>query len=189
MRNRRGVLGFLAALAAATLGMASAAWACTVFANVVGVDPVQAPERGLVRVQGDGLAGKATAVELRWDGVTGPVLASAPVDAKGRFSAQVVLPAAASPGVHSLVAVAEGAGIGRAAVEVLASGRAGVVAAPADASPSTDRWTVKVEPTGSNGSGMNLALGAGLLGGGLLVLGAGSAVVAGKRRRATVTSR
>lgn len=188
MRNRRGVLGFLAALAAATLGMASAAWACTVFANVVGVDPVQAPERGLVRVQGDGLAGKATAVQLRWDGATGPVLGSAPVDAKGRFSAQVAVPAA-SPGVHSLVAVAEGAGVGRAAVEVLASGRAGVVAGPAAASPSADPWTVKVEHAGSTGSGPSLALGAGLLGGGLLVLGAGSAVVAGKRRRATVTSR
>lgn len=187
MRARRAAVAGSAIFAVAMF-VASAAWACTVFVSSVSASPNSGPELATVMVQGDGLGatpGVARSVELRWEGSPNQVLATVPVDETGRFSAEVRVPSA-SAGVHSIVAVADGAGAGRTVFEITTP------LSPAGSSAATDAtsnlWAEDTNPasvsTGSSSS-LTTTAGAALLATGLVVLAGGFTVAGVRRRRAS----
>ena len=91
--------------------MAAAGWACTNLATLsISTSAVDAG--GSLTITGssfsmtnDDFAEVATPVEIRWDKLDGPVLATTTADNGGFISASVTVPADATPGEHILVAV------------------------------------------------------------------------------------
>lgn len=168
MRSKRTVVGaFLGA--AAVVVAASAAWACTSFSTLRLGQTSGGPGTELAVTGAGAEAGKP--VTLRWGSLTGPVLATAVVDAGGAFAIPVTVPEGLG-GVHVVLAIDAAGDVARAAFEVTGArygggSSAGTGAGGAGGSPS--------QPLA--GGLLILALGVG----GLAVVGGGLAV-AGRQR-------
>ena len=114
MNRRMGaVVGFLAA--AAVLGAASVAWACTTF-SMINLSAMSGPANSEVTVKGTSAAANSQ-VTLRWDSRTSTPVAQATTDAEGNFSVAVKAPDAGQ-GVHFLVAIDGDGDVARGAFEV-----------------------------------------------------------------------
>ena len=195
MRARRGLAAGFGALVL-VLGITSAAWACT------GSPPqisALAPQMGLagseVRVAGGNFAGP---VELRWNSVNGPLLATA-VDGAS-FAVPVTIPADAQPGIFYVVAVQR-----TSAGDVLTKvSQTFEVAAPADSGPTASAQTVPAglwpsfsSPAMSSPSlvdspapaSSGLPLGVGVLAVGLVTMFSGVMVAELRRRRVPASRR
>lgn len=111
MHVRRGLIPAFGA-AVLVIALAAAGWACTNLATMnLSESAVEAG--GTVKVTGssfsmtgDNFAKEGvTPVEIRWDKLDGPVLATTTADPGGFISASVTVPGDATPGNHVLVAV------------------------------------------------------------------------------------
>ena len=94
-------------LVASLVVATSLAWACAPAGGVTGATPKSGPAGTVTTVTGDGASG-ATSVEVRWQSADGPILASnVPISSTGlrSFSAQVTIPANATPGPKQLYVV------------------------------------------------------------------------------------
>lgn len=152
-----------AVVVATVVVVAGLAWACTNFIQVGAVAPGSLSSTVLVEGRG---AAAGAAVEVRWNGVEGPVIGRAPADAEGAFKVEATIPDLPS-GLYTLV-VADGVNpVGRAAYEI---GNASLSADALLASASS-------APIDSARVGLTvLALG-------LVALASGTAVAAVSRRR------
>jgi hypothetical protein len=149
---------------------ASSAWACTNFIRIDNVAPATLQPSTSASVRGvDAVAGSR--VELRWNRVTGPVLAESVADANGTFVAQVQVPNV-TPGLYVLTATSDGH-VARSAIQV------GVAVAGGQTS---------VAPSGATTPAGGTHTGLGLLAAGLLLM-ASAAVVLSARRPARVPAR
>lgn len=105
VRKMAGVLG-AGVVVAVTMAAASAAWACSANVAVNPLSVLAGPPGTEVKVTG--LSPGAAPVEIRWNGLHGPVLATAVPRASGEdlmtFSASVKIPDALA-GTHYLVVV------------------------------------------------------------------------------------
>ncbi|HUP68635.1 MAG TPA: hypothetical protein VM142_02350 [Acidimicrobiales bacterium] len=156
------------------------AWACTAQPRVVSTSLESGPPRSPVMVRGEAVA-PAGPVELRWDGVRGPVIGTAMADEFRRFEANATIPDS-EPGVHAIMVVSGDAGVGRIPFEVTPSS-----ASTATAARSTSPWTAaKSASSGGSGTDGSLLIGAALLGVGAAALSGGAAVAALGRRRVPV---
>ena len=184
---------------AAIAGVASAAWACTAAAPVTSISPKVGQPGAEVRVAGTNYA--AGPVEIRWNGATGPVLATA----QGPSFSQVVnVPADMAGGMYYMVAVQRntaGSVVYKVADTFEVSAPAASAATPSvsSASATGDLWSAfapgaevatlgdsTTAATGADSStSRNLALGVGLMGIGTAALLGGFAVAVARRRRAT----
>lgn len=192
--GRKAVLA-VGAMVGALVGATGLAWACTAVPSIVSVAPAAAPAGTPVTVRGQAVWGAGRVLELRWDGVKGPVLAQSDAGKVSalNFSMTAPIPADASPGVHYLVAVpvdssqglfAGGSSVGRASIEVTGSQpspSATRVGAPSSASPAQLWHGAAPRPDGST----SLMVGAGMLGLGTAGLLSGFGLVVVRRRRAT----
>lgn len=182
MAKRRMYLGAFSAAAVAVTMFASAAWACTAFTSLRGVQSGLAQSR--VEMTGESLVmpnERTRAVELRWNSLQGPLLAQAEADRSGNLSTTVTIPEAA-PGTYFVVAIVQGRAVARSIFEVVAA--PGTEPTPAAESQlglrSTDRPAVQAD----RGSG--LEAGIALLAVGLVLLVAGAGVATSRSgRRAT----
>ncbi len=178
MKVRRVTLA-LATGVAVVLGLASVAWASTPTARIVSASPSAASPGSQVRIAVESVSTQGP-VEIRWNSLTGERLATAAWDGKA-YAASVAVPDVA-PGVYTLVATADGAGVARTSFEVTAA--AAEVSAPAAASIAAERWAPRPAVDASPaGSGLGVAAGSVLLAVGLVSAFAGFAVAAGRRRR------
>ncbi len=169
-----------AGIASVILGGTSVVWACTPQLPF-GVTPLSAAPLSAVTVSGSAPSG---AVEIRWDGVEGPVIGQA--DAGSALAVGVRIPDAA-PGMHTIVAVTRGtdgtvSSKGVASFEVTAPG-----AAPGKAAVASNHWSGDKDATqvvGSTSSGFShRALGLAFLGTGSAALFGAFAVVEARKRR------
>lgn len=103
MRRRLSTL--LLSLGALLLVGAMTAWACTNLATL-NLEKAAGSAGDEVGVTGSSFntSDGASAVEIRWDGVEGQVLATAETDSAGNIATTVAIPADAQPGYHVLVA-------------------------------------------------------------------------------------
>lgn len=181
-------------LFAVVLGAASLAWACTAQLGF-DVDPGGGVAGTPVTGSGDGAPGP---VEIHWNGADGPVVATAPVGPDGIFAVGFTIPEVA-PGTYTVVATSNQGGRAFASPASFQ-----VTAAQAPTGPSTqtvaaDLWSGFGSADGlatnsdasrvvgsSGGDGSQLAVGVGLLGSGLVALGAGFTVAEVRRRKAAV---
>lgn len=174
MTGRR-LLGGMGIVLGALVSLASLAFACTAQPRVFSVLPQSAPAGSTVEVGAEAVGSRGP-VEIRWNGVEGPVLATAEPSPAGTLSLPLKVPET-PPGVYSLVFVTPDQGIGRAALEVTSSGA--VQAVPA---PEAPLWSAASRPISSpKGSSPAILAGAGLLAFGLVAVFGGFAV-AGLRR-------
>ena len=161
------------------LCVASTAWACSALPSVVRIDPTSARSGTTVQLAGSSVPAEG-AVEIRWNGVTGPLLSTAVADRLGNFTTAVELPDA-TPGVYSLIAVTEGnGGVARVAVEVLPS-----VTEPAT-TPAGSTWASAegTAPLPEQRGDVGMLVGVGVLSVGLIALFSAATVAAVGRRRA-----
>ncbi|HVE47438.1 MAG TPA: hypothetical protein VNA57_11930 [Acidimicrobiales bacterium] len=157
MRVKKRSIGVVLGVVAAALGFAGVAWACTA---QVGIAPLAvqaaAPQTRLV-LSGD--SATPGIVEIRWNGVRGPILATAMADGGqfgSGFSTEITVPAV-DPGVYYLVLVAGDQGLGRAAIEVTpptagnlaASSAADAIDGPWEAFSSAPHESLTQEPAGN----------------------------------------
>lgn len=168
MRGRRMAVVGMAVVAGTLMVMSGLAWACTNFLRVDSVNP--ATTRALTKATAQGTGAPAgAAVELRWNTVDGPPLATVKANDLGAFAAEVQVPNVPS-GIYVIVAKVDSF-VARTAIEVQPSpGQAN--AGYTDAAPSS--------------SGSTPAGGTVLLAIGLVVLAGGALAVSSRRRRATV---
>jgi hypothetical protein len=175
----------LALAAALLVALAGAVWACTPKPEAFALDTLEAA--GGESVQATGTAAGGGPLQIRWNGVDGPVLAEAtPQDLdRGAFSATFEVPEDAEPGVNYVVASASeaNAGVARAALEVTGGEQATTASETAweftqDPAATTD--TSALTPQGLTAP---LAAGAGLLSLGLVGLFTGAAVAGVQIRR------
>lgn len=146
-------------------------------ARIVAANPASAPAGTTVAVTGASVGAPEGQVQIRWDSVTGPVLGTADVNADGNFAASVAVPET-TPGVHSLVVVAEGTGVARTSFEVSPAAPATRPAALDVPAPLARQGAA---PAPSDPSSA-LTVGASLLAVGLVALFSG-VTLAGLRRR------
>lgn len=165
MRGRR-VAVLTAAAAAAVLGMASMAWACTNSIRIEAVAPSVERAAASLVVQGAQAVAGST-VELRWNRIDGPVLAQARADGAGSFSATMDVPQV-SPGIYVVTATSQG-NVARAAMAVGLDGALTPYDASVDVAGTSDK------PGTSTGM-TALAVG-------LLLLASGTVVVWARRTR------
>ena len=185
---RRALTISFGMIAALLIGAATA-WACTAsptmtlepaspaFAGGTGSTPPASPGAFVASAPNSTVTVKMvtgpwdtnTAVQIHWNSLTGPVLATT---TGANFSVPVQVPQVA-PGVYYVVA-ADAAGASKMAQAIEITGPVG---APAPAPAPV------LQP--ANHSSSNLVLGAGLLGGGMVALFSGVTVVTLKRRRST----
>lgn len=166
-------------IAGVVFGWGAWAWACTPQARVLATSAASGPPESEVTVRGEAVS-PAGPVELRWNGVRGPVIGTALADAYGRFEAEAAIPAA-QPGVHAIIVVSEGAGVGRSPFLVTPSS-SGAASVDQTRSP----WAVSnASPPVERGT-QGLLIGAGVLGLGAAVLSGGAAAAAVGRRRVLV---
>ena len=135
---------------------AAVAWACTGQPLLSIADPVAAPGKELPAVVRALDQSRSTAVDLRWNGMEGPVVASAVVEPGRDLTVPVRVPEV-SPGVYYLVLVTDGQGVGRAAVQVTGS-----------SNPGTSAWARAQDNSAPGPANNNRAFAAG---GVLLVVG------------------
>jgi len=166
------------------LSLASVAWACTSQPRIFALGSHDAPPGSDVRVSGQAVAPQG-AVEVRWNGVEGPVLAQATADANGSFSVVARIPEA-TPGVYTIIAVAGGTGVARSAFEVTSrpasTAQANVVVHAGDFA-----WRAlssSVASTPQAGIGFSLIAGMGLLAAGIAGLSVVSIALLRRRRPA-----
>lgn len=166
------------------LSVSGQAWACTPQARIVAASPAVGPPLSASSVRGEAVTPEAP-VEIRWNGVKGPVVGTALADKQGAFTAAVAVPDVA-PGVYTLVAVAGTAGLTRTAFEVTAATAPAVVsAAPSNVWSSGSGSGIEASDSGSSSGAV---MGVGLLAFGLVGVVGGFAVVAGRRRRVPADS-
>jgi hypothetical protein len=146
-------------------------------ARIVAANPASAPAGTAVAVTGASVGAPEGQVQIRWDSVTGPVLGTADVNADGNFAASVAVPET-TPGVHSLVVVADGTGVARTSFEVSPGAPA---ARPAALDVPTPLAREAAAPAPADPSSA-LTVGASLLAVGLVALFSG-VTLAGLRRR------
>gem|GEM_PF-1267136 len=104
MKNRNKSLGIVIGTMALMLGVASFAWACSTQPSMQlmpRTGPTVAGET--IPVNGNGFTGFASAVQIRWNSATGPVIGTAERNEQG-FAGSVTIPADAAPGVYYMVA-------------------------------------------------------------------------------------
>jgi len=104
MKNRNKSLGTFVGTMALMLGVASFAWACSAQPSMQlmpRTGPTVAGET--IPVNGNGWTGLTSAVQIRWNSATGPVIGTAERNEQG-FSGSVTIPADAAPGVYYLIA-------------------------------------------------------------------------------------
>lgn len=170
------------------MALGATAWGCTVQA---GIDPllVQSGRPGTkLAVTGEAIA--PGPVELRWNGIRGPVVATAIAGGGSHsteFAAEVTVPEAA-PGVYYLVLASGDAGVGRAAFEVTAVPPATSTAQGGGFS-AADVWSTTSSSATTDGASPALALGTGMLAVGLVALFTGATVGAVRRSRVPVRQR
>ncbi len=165
----RRIALLLGGVAAAVLGVAGMAWACTGF-SAINLSATVGPAGSDLVVQGTGAAANAP-VAMRWDSRTGPLAAQAVTDGAGAFSvALMVTPA--TPGVHVLVATDAADGVARGAFEVTSAGGA--------------RIPAQAERAVANDSARPLQVGMGLLGFGLVASASAVGIAVVGRRRTPV---
>lgn len=188
MRVRRGTIAMTFAAAAAVVGITSLAWACTYTPRIFALTPEIGPRASEVTMTGQGLAPQGV-VEIRWNSASGPKIAETVADPSGNFSTVTKVPDV-PPGVYSLVAsTPDGKGVARAAFELTGDSPFSSAPHAAPLTPNrenaTPPWIGRPDEFRPPSSGSPaLALGAGLLGFGLVVLFAGTAVLSLRRRRA-----
>lgn len=180
--NRRTQAGVLFAASAAFLVVSSAAWACTAFTSLKG--PASGPAESRIQMTGESLVRSSPAnraVELRWNSLTGPVLAEVQAEVNGSISTEVSVPAAL-PGVYYVVAIVEGRAVARSAFEVTAP--PGSVQASNTPSPQPSlRGSDRPGTLSTHDSTSGLARGAAFLAIGMVVLVAGCGVAVGRSSR------
>jgi hypothetical protein len=164
MTRRRGS-ALLAAMAACVIVVAAgASWACTAFMQLSG--PTQVTALSEVTIRGTGL-GSDKAVELRWNGAKGSVLATVRTDVSGTFSTPIAVPDVA-PGVYYLFASAEGVTPARKALQVTPAFGAGALAS-ANVTTGPARATAAADSLagGAASPASSMAIGLQVLAGGL----------------------
>lgn len=184
MRVRKMVLA-TGAIAAMGMAAASAGWACSANLSVNTLPLLAGPPGSEVRVSGSATNGGP--VELRWDGLNGPVLATARPAPGGSTANGTAWPYAASvkipdalPGTHYIV-VQSSTGDGtdggsttsswtRAAFNIPQSGPVPDPSAPAEDDSSRRLWNGRDSGTRATDGG---------LGAGLVLLGIGGVGLAG----------
>lgn len=176
---RRAIAVLAVTVAAGVLCLSSVAWACTPQARIVAASPSVGPPLSEASVRGEAVTPEAE-VEIRWNGVKGPLVGTTIADKSGRFTAPVAVPEAA-PGVYTLVAIIGEAGLTRTAFEVTPAS-AGQVPSGTPASPWSSGPGAGNELSGA-GSNPGMALGVGVLALGLVGVFGGFVVVSGRRRR------
>jgi len=188
MGIRRLVVGFGALGASLVIG-ASAAWACTNLATTNLSQASGTPGQAITvtgssfKVPKVGVAAPVTPVALHWNGVAGPVLATAIPDATGNIVATVTIPQA-SPGYYVLVASQQTAGVdeygtpARAAFQVISPGQRPAVTPNAGQSAGV----ATTSPSSTGVIALTVALGVA----GLALFGAGATSFARQARRRSV---
>lgn len=129
MLDRRAVSAVAIVAFALVAVVGGVAFACTNFVRIDSLVPASESPVATASVKGSGAAAGAT-VELRWNGVKGPVIGTAKADEAGAFSAQASIPDAPA-GIYFVVAT-DGRTLSRAAFEVPAT--SGLVGPTRDAS-------------------------------------------------------
>lgn len=182
MRTRRVGYSVVGSGVAVLAGWASVAFACSPLPQVYSVLPEAATPGDTVVVRGQAVKSSAP-VKIRWNGVNGPILAAATPDARGAFSAPVVVPDVA-PGIYSLTLQTQDAGVNRTTFEVTAP------ASSATASPRAQLWpSFATQPSiATPAPGGANAAGVALLSFGLVALAGGSTAAVVRRRRALAVS-
>jgi len=170
---------------ASVLGALSGAWACSGQPQVFSVSPLTAPVGAEVTMRGAGVTAM-TPVELRWNAVSGPVLAQATANKEAAFEMAFKVPAA-EPGVYSLVLVSKANGVtaaGRTTFEVSgAMATAARAPAMADAGFAAATEAASLSSPAGNGSSSTMLAGVGLLAFATVALG-GLALATVRRRPA-----
>ncbi len=170
----------LAAVAVVLVGFGGTASAHTK-PRIVAANPAAAPAGTAVAVTGAAVGAPEGEVQIRWDSVTGPVLGTAAVNADGDFAASIPIPPT-TPGIHSLVVVADGTGVARTAFEV--SSPAAPAARPAALDVQTPLARQGAAAPAASAASSALTVGASLLAVGLVALFSGVALAGLRRRRA-----
>ena len=181
---RRALVGLFMICAALCVG-GTVAFACTYVPHVYSTSPESGAPGTDVTVTGQAISAKGP-VDIRWNGLQGPVLGVAKPDAAGNFSVTVKVPEA-SPGVYFLVAVAGDSGVARHVFEVTGTAVEGLQAGPAVApSVATDPLSgMNAVPAPGDPSQGPAWAGAGLVlltAAGLVLFGGSTAVLAQRRR-------
>lgn len=184
MKRRRlvGVCSFM--ITAMALGIGATAWACTEFTSLAA--PKSSPPLAEVQVKGTGEVKPRDAskqVEVRWNDVTGPLLATATAQ-QISSGVGVTVPDVPS-GIYFLIAVVDERGIARTSMEVTSAD--GSAAAPVDFRPL--RPSAGDDAALNSGSTDPQLLGVALLAGGLVVLFGGTLAglaLQGRSRRAAL---
>ena len=195
-----GALGGFALLAAGT-GVASTAWACSVAAASTSISPKVGAAGTEVTVSGSSYA--PGPVEIRWNGASGPVLATTQGP---NFSQVVTVPAETTGGMAYIAAVQrDGAGAVTYKVadtfEITDPVAAGTAASGVSSATATgDLWSgfapgsapstsadATTPASGASPSSWNLTLGFGLMVVGSGALFGGFALAEVRRRRATAS--
>jgi len=171
----------IAAAALGIVGWTGTAYACSALPQVYSLLPEVASAGETVQVEGRSVR-SAAPVEIRWNGVGGPVLAS--VTPVGGFLSVPVRVPDVAPGIYSLTLVTRDAGVARAAFEV--TGGPGSAPAPS---------SVALWPTSAGGDLLTAPVsapapvGVVLLSVGLVGLFAGSTVALLRRRLVPIHSK
>ncbi len=195
-RRAVGVAG--AAIAGAVVGLGGLASACTIAMPVFATSPLAGPPGSTVTINGETIANHAyrgTAaisadsrkLSIHWNGADGPEIAQVSGDIDGDFSIDLILPANATPGIHTLVAVSPDVGaVARAPFEITsptaAPGQLGL-AAGMETSRDSGSFSLSNDRPSSDSSSPGLLIGVGLLTAGVIALSGGFALAALRRRR------
>lgn len=176
IRNKLGAAAF--AVAMVTMVTVSTAWACTAQARSFELNAISGPQGSDVTATGEAVLQDAAPMTIRWNSVTGPVLAE--VTSSSEFSVPMAIPDV-DPGVYYLIAVSDGTAMARAAFEVTGD------AAPGGLPVSA--WNTETDftstPSSVGGQSPTLVAGMVLLGLGTAGLFAGFTVAVARRRRVT----
>ncbi len=184
----RRVGAVVAAAGGALLACIGGAWACSAQPSILAMGPPAGPAGSVLALKGQATAAGAP-VAIHWNGLQGPVVGRATADGAGNYLTNATLPNAI-PGVYAIVAVSQDRPVARLAVEITPSpgsiepSLAGRLASNAGSSrPGTGR--VETSPAALTAD-RGLAVGAGVLGLGLVAAASGAGVAALRRRRVAV---
>lgn len=166
--------------AAFLLALAGAAWACTPRPENFALDTMAAA--GGEQVTASGSVPSTQPVALRWNGITGPVLATATPTTDGTFSTTFEVPENAESGVAYVIADVrdDSTGVARAALEITGGEQASATHTAWDVSPGDTMTHTAPIPGGLTAP---LMAGAGLLTLGMAGLFAGATAAAVQQRR------
>ena len=187
-RTRRLGLASAAMAATAVLVLASAAFACTNLAELnLSSSSGQAGSQVAVTGSAFAKAPKNTPVELHWNGLNGPVLATVTPDAAGALSnVSITIPADAVPGSYVVVATQTEVATGLNPWGIPT--RAGFTVTGAGSTAAVPASSASAGLSNSSGvSGGFIALSVALGFGGLVLFGLGAATFLGTYRRSAAT--